>query len=396
MSELGDLLELLHRSRDSYASFTGEFHTVSYPAVTERGIKAAMEQRMSRTRTVGERGGSFSGSFFASVGDDDEDEIPEAVQSTVHICVERPDRYREQEGEGEGAQLVVRDGRRWWSYSSMLGAQTNEGESASDRSMVYGEYEVLLAPAPLPGLLQFEPLGTGERAGRPVMRARCRPDRSQMPLAARTLSAFGRGADEIEVDVDRERGVILAAKSWLRGEQLSSIAAAHVAFDEPLRAEEFVFTSPDGAVASSEREPGPRHVPVHKAATVASFPVFVIAGLPEPWMPMATYAPAQHRPPSPEEVAVMYLARDGAGMISVRQCAAGEAATRPRDARPVERTVERDGALIEVLADIDSYHAVRTTREGTQIEIVSDSFDDERLIDLATRLARAPDEPAPI
>lgn len=50
------------------------------------------------------------------------------------------------------------------------------------------------------------------------------------------------GADEYELPVDVERGVVLRVASRLRGEEIDSLEAEEIYFDEPFP--EDVFTSP--------------------------------------------------------------------------------------------------------------------------------------------------------
>jgi outer membrane lipoprotein-sorting protein len=182
----------------------------------------------------------MSGSFFLW-DDPAEAGVPETLDETiVRVSAEQPGRYREESGAGEDLELVVRDGPRWWSYDSFLGPQSNEHETQPSASTVTGRCEGLLAPAPLMGLLHFEPAGSAERAGRRVLRVAARP-RERLDLPGLSLA---RGADDYELEVDAERGVLLRVNARFGGQELSVIEAREVAFDEALAPDAFVFTAP--------------------------------------------------------------------------------------------------------------------------------------------------------
>jgi outer membrane lipoprotein-sorting protein len=60
----------------------------------------------------------------------------------------------------------------------------------------------------------------------------------------RTLGALGIGADSYHLEVDRERGVLLAVTAVRDGQPFSKITTLAVRFDEPIPAETFQFKPP--------------------------------------------------------------------------------------------------------------------------------------------------------
>ena len=188
MSDLGDFLEVLHEADGAYRTFRGTFLVTEQSTVAMQAMRAAMDRTPRRSRRRGQSSGSFHGSFFAG-GGDQADGDDEPASSRLRVWIERPDRLREEQGEGEDTSLVIRDGTRWWSYDAMMGAQTNNDDEEAS-SVVSGSYEHLTNPTALLERLKFQPLGRGERIGRRVIRAAALP-RPQVV----SRPGFGGGAD---------------------------------------------------------------------------------------------------------------------------------------------------------------------------------------------------------
>jgi outer membrane lipoprotein-sorting protein len=399
---VGDFLELLHRASSSYQTFRGEFRVIDQPDVSNRALRElrdVVERTPPPSREVqrGGSSGSFSGFFFIGASDEDDDATDEPSESLMRVWFDRgARRYREEEGEGEEQQLTVRDGRSWWSYDPFMGARSNEGEDASSRSTIGGSAEILLSPSKLLAVLQFEQVEPGDRGGRSMLRARAHRNPDARLPAAQGLSDFGWGADAYELEADAERGVLLRAVSYFKGDEMRVIEAIHVAFDEPLSADTFVFSSPDGSAPVSDNEPRDASIPIHQAAGLAPFAVFVLAGMPDGWTPFARFSPARQRPPSAAQVSLTYLAASGAGTVFVVQHREGDDHAPSEAGRLVEREVIRDGVTIEIVESTGEYRTVRLTRDGTRIGITSSDLSADELLELASRLRPAPSEPEQI
>lgn len=236
MAGVGDFLELLHRASSSYETFCGEFRVVDHSDVSNRALRELRDavQRTpppSREARRGGSSGSFSGFFFFGADDDDDpDAIEEPSESFMRVWFDRgARRYREEQGEGEEQQLTVRDGRSWWRYDPFMGARSNQGEDESSRSTITGSGEILLSPSKLLAVLQFEQIEEGDRAGRAVLRARAHRNSDAKLPTAQGLSDFGWGADSYELEADVERGVLLRAVSYFKGDEMRSIEAVQVA-----------------------------------------------------------------------------------------------------------------------------------------------------------------------
>jgi hypothetical protein len=241
VSELGDLLELLHNAGSSFRTLRADFSVWERPAVKHRAIAASTDRRAFSSRIGQGRTGRLTGSFFGApaAGSDSED------RSSLTIWVERPNRLREEQRQGEDVDLLIRDGELWWASDSILGATTNTGDAEPWQSWVGGEYEGLADPAGLATALRFEPLGPGERAGRRVLRARAVMRNSESARRDMALTAIGGiGADEYDLEIDAACGVVLYAEARLHGSAFSIVEAEAVAFDGAIDAEKFLFVAP--------------------------------------------------------------------------------------------------------------------------------------------------------
>ena len=243
MGDLADFLNLVDRSTVSYQTFQGGFRVVECPAVFDRAMRALrdlMERAPKRSRVEGPGSSSFSGFFFTGI-DDEPDESAQTSEYVARLWFERPDRYREQLVSGGSMSLLVRNGHRWWTDDAELGAMTNDDEDddVTSSSTVESGYERLLTPSKLLTRLEFEPIGDGDVAGRQTARAQAYPTPSVKTPGVRSVG-FGSGADQYELDVDADRGVILRAACRFGGDELELLEAVQVVFDEPLGPDTFV------------------------------------------------------------------------------------------------------------------------------------------------------------
>jgi hypothetical protein len=122
MSELGDLLELMHGARNRFERVTCEYRTWRH----DERLDAAF-------RADAERAGR---SILTAYGPERDEPRPAEHEERIRLWLERPDKARsERMGEDRPHSYGVRVGTQWWSYDKHWGAQTNEGdESAGDPS----------------------------------------------------------------------------------------------------------------------------------------------------------------------------------------------------------------------------------------------------------------------
>jgi len=107
---------------------------------------------------------------------------------------------------------AVADGPLWWLYDPRIGVRSNQDDPRLG-SNIGEELAVMLDPTPLLGLLRFRPVGRSNVAGRPTLSSLAWPrriDAHDRPLPDE-LAQLGLGAQEYQLEIDFERGVLLSA-----------------------------------------------------------------------------------------------------------------------------------------------------------------------------------------
>jgi outer membrane lipoprotein-sorting protein len=107
---------------------------------------------------------------------------------------------------------------------------------------------VLFDPPQLLSVFRFAPQGRATRAERPVIVAEAHP-RTEPPRVfgryARVRHGLGTGADSYRLEVDTERGIILASHAFFQGEPFQVIEAQEITLDAPLDKALFEFQPPE-------------------------------------------------------------------------------------------------------------------------------------------------------
>src|SRR5262245_60847320 len=155
MSELGDLLELLHGAGRSFRSVRLEArewrHVHRQQEAYERAVRRA-------------RGGTVQ--MVVRV----DEETPAESEMRLRAWFEQPNRVREERDEAGRLSVAVADGTRWWT-------RMPEWATIGEKGDAWAQGEVGLAVRPLlePAVLlanaELAVAGRGERAGREVVRA---------------------------------------------------------------------------------------------------------------------------------------------------------------------------------------------------------------------------------
>lgn len=237
VSQLGELLEVIHNSRDRWRTFRGEYRLwrdrqLSHEAFTE----------------MAERSGATTYGALVVSSKAEPDPEPPQSEGRWRIWVERPDSIREEyEGRDWGPRTTVKVGEGWWTFDEHWGARSNEGSEEVSTSVA--QFSGWLEPAKLLGSLRFEPLGPATVAGRAALQTVARPP-ERSPLDDDRfdweLHRLGAEAEEYELAVDLETGTLLRVEARFRGEPFLIGEAEVVAFDEELPPQTFVFTPPKG------------------------------------------------------------------------------------------------------------------------------------------------------
>lgn len=179
-----------------------------------------------------------------------------------HIWWRKPDCWRDEtelNGLGKNIRVICQDR---WSFYSAAGQKlsTNtlpdgpqhqqrilRGRQPPGAGQIRPEVEEavnevpLLDPAFLLASHELEPGADVQYAGREALQVRAIARKGRD--VARDPFFWG-GADDYELLVDKERGVLLRYAARLRGEEIAVAAVEHVVFDAPIPDDVFVFTPP--------------------------------------------------------------------------------------------------------------------------------------------------------
>lgn len=202
----------------------------------------------------------------------------EVAESISRLWLQKPDRIRlERErlsGSGAFAEALerVEVGRDWWEWREGHHAVKGTMEPKSFRPC---QFEGMLATQWIVPALRLEALDTATVCGRSGIRLRGTSPRGlEYPARAPDWrDHFTDGADEYELVVDRERGVLLFMESRFGGELLDVKEVRKVEFDAELPESTFVFVPKPGVAV--EDEPQSRAVSLAEAAEQVPFPLLV-------------------------------------------------------------------------------------------------------------------------
>jgi hypothetical protein len=142
MTDLGDLLVLMHGARDRVSTVRAVVRTWQHVRVS----REAMARRADR------------GAVMAYVPADEPER--ESVESLVRVWLAPPDGAREEREGPHGEWFGVRRGRLWWRYDPHNGAMSNEDQPEVG-SGIGEEFGWLLDPAAMIGLLDFGEISPG-------------------------------------------------------------------------------------------------------------------------------------------------------------------------------------------------------------------------------------------
>jgi outer membrane lipoprotein-sorting protein len=374
MSELGDVLELLHGAGRS-------FRTVRLEAREWRHnlrLQAAYDRAMERAR-----GAQVMIARLAGGGD----EIPAETEVLVRAWFEQPNRVREERDDSGHRYVAVADGARWW--QRMPGwATTSEAGDGWAEGQVGHSIRSIVDPWPVAATLELAQAGRTTVAGREaiVLDAVTRAQ----PYGG-VAEPLAHGADRHELAVDAERGLLLRTASLLDGQPFSVVEVRAIAFDEPFDAAVFRFEpeADEEVVRPEDVRPG-EVVAVEEAARRASFTVLVPSSLGPGWRSHVLYTPGREGTPVRETVHLALYRDDAMHAVSIRQTVG------PWESWQTNGTeeTERDGVRLRV--SVGEWRRVLVERDATFVELDSQNVDTDRLVELALSLVPAPNEPPPL
>ena len=247
---------------------------------------------------------------------------------------------------------------------------------------------MLFDPAPLISSLGFELAGHDTHIGRSLVRAHAtlRDGGQQAP---EVLQELGLGADQYELDVDEELGVLLRLSASIDGNPIFALTVEELSVDEDLPEELFRFEAPAGTeiTDAADIQP-PAGVTLEEAAAEASFTVVVPHRVPERASLHVSYQRGSARPRLVEQVYLVYAFVAGEHTLVISETAAGQSDEPAADGWIV---METDGVTVRH-RDHGPQRDVEIERLGTRARISSD-LDLALLVELALSLEPAPTEP---
>ena len=261
MDTLGDLLELLYGARDRFSTLRATVRTWRHvDRANEAMNRWAAQQPRGSVAVLGVSGAHGS-----------EPERPQSIveEQTSRLWLQKPSRWRHETDLAHGGtQVKIMDGDLWWVYDPRNGARTNEMADQPERMRTGIGHALTLMLDPsviIPGL-SMEPLGRRVHAGRDAVAVRGLP----RPLhTERAGPELWPGADEYELLVDAERGVLLRHAAGMDGEEFAGNEITSVVFDEVLLDDVFTFTPPPGVKVRAVR---PSRIPGRRGGLTSKLP----------------------------------------------------------------------------------------------------------------------------
>ena len=382
--ELGTLLALLHGSDDRFRTVQATYRTWRHEERLREAFRADAEEQKRR-------GASIS-SFSAVLSGDPE---PPETEETVRIWRDGQRFREEHHGGRRDGYYGVADGPLWWFWDEGMGARSNQ-DNPSVGSGVGQELRVMLNPTPLLSSLRFRVAGNSQVAGRATVTAHATP-RAQDPRHGgfvRELHELGTGADHYQLEVDQERGVLLAVTAIRDEQPFHKITTLAIRFDEPIPAETFQFAPPEGEEIqpTRDRHRDLQHITLTEAQQRAPFTVLMPDRVPASWSLHCMFIEASQRPPSPAHVSLSYRSDDGHQSISISQMAAADASHHYGHMINDEnwQEVTRDATSVRVRPAEWPQAQAHLERDGTFVFLVSDNLTGDQLATIAIGLRPAP------
>jgi hypothetical protein len=382
--ELGALLALLHGTDDRFRTVQATYRTWRHEQRLHEAFRANTEEQKSRGASV---------ATFSAVSSSGEP-APRETEETVRIWRDGQ-RFREElNGGRQDGYYGVADGPLWWFWDEHRGAMSNQ-DNPSAQSGVGQRLQVMLNPIPLLSSLRFRVTGNSEVAGRAAVTAHAtpRPHDPRRGGLHRELHELGIGAQHYQLEVDQERGVLLAVTAIRDEQPFHKITTLAIRFDEPIEADTFQFTPPDGEhIQLTQDRPHPQRITVTEAQQRAPFTVLIPDHLTAGWQVHCVLIEGNARPPSPAQVSLSYRSEDGHQSTSIWQMAAADRASHFGNMINDEnwQEVDRDGTSIRVSPAEWPQAQAHLERNGTSVILTSNNLTRDQLATIAASLKPAP------
>jgi hypothetical protein len=274
------------------------------------------------------------------------------AEQTTRLWIAKPQRWRQEDADS----IAVGRGRLWWASSPDVGFMSNEDDPDFGFGDPLQSFGAHLDPAQLIPVLSFAEIENG----RGVVVAHVRPRGGNGFTVG-----MPRGGDEHVLTIDAQRGVVQRIESLIGGEPFSISELEGTVWDAEIPDNVFELAPPAGERVRSPRELH-RVVTFEEAAHFAPFAVFSLSELPHgQWRSRVHFTAAGGT--HPESVYVTYHRADARGVITLFQQQADVPERRSGHDRPTQFVV---------------------VKAGTRITLSSETYDANRLCELAGTLER--------
>ena len=245
MSDLGDVLELLHTSTAHWRSLRLQGHEWRHSETFRRAWEHEVGnvgnvpgqwrplQPRSRFHLSFKRRGVTRVELrpitpVASLAAGKE---PDESSEEWRLWLAKPNKIRTQFRVGTENVTAVFIGKRWWSWTT-LGYKTNEGDVNVGHGL--GPAEVLMNPGPHLGSLQLRVDDRSTFLSRPVYLVTAIPLVADPRNFNLTVHMLGMGADVYKMVVDAELGILLRTQAEFEGVAFRVIEIDELAANEKL------------------------------------------------------------------------------------------------------------------------------------------------------------------
>lgn len=376
VSDLGDLLELVHTSRHRYRSL----RLTARLRVDATAIECAHLARRDGTPVIATE---VAGGTDAGTG-----EPPGPDEHTARLWFAQPGRLREEHdpgAAGRGLLSVVADGTRH--------SRTGHGPVWRDEGRPFHEHAAglfreLTETGPLFVAADATVTGATRVAGRPGIACTLRMRDDTDPCAV----TVPRWVEEHRIVVDAATGVALRIEARTGGVPLTVTEVLEFAVDEDLPDALFRHTpAPGERVRDASSPPVPEHITLHEAVARAGFTVLAPTAVPGGAPAVVEWFPGDPDAGQHPAVNMSFQPQDGPGRWShlwLTQVPQEHADRLPPD-RPGAEEVRRGGRTYR-LADTGQQLQLTVTRGGTAVFMVAQNLDRDTLVDVAESLVPVP------
>ena len=220
MSELGQVLEVMHTSSESCHSLRLEGHEWRHRETFSRAWKHHLDELR--------RCGAASVRSFAFKKGGEGEPAPES-REIWRVWLAKPDKRRAEFQVGDDMVTAVFAGQRWWSKSPN-GFRTNEGALNSGHG--FGPGAALIDPAAYLAVLQLSVDSRTTFLSRPAFVVTAIPRAIDPHEFNATFHMLGTGADLYQLVIDAELGILLRSEADFRGDAFRVIEVDAIGVDE--------------------------------------------------------------------------------------------------------------------------------------------------------------------